>query len=121
MKNLAEGIRVVASQIDRLKEVPKSNELRVTISEFPRMMEEVVGFIEKWLENWSGAHSVVWDGLMIESLVVAKHILVAPHKDKAIELRKKLDAFARNFDRDLLIEIRTEQGLIFVTDIHRSI
>jgi len=121
MKNLAEGIRVVASQMDRLKEVPKSNELCVTISEFPRMMEEVVGFIEKWLENWSGVYSVARAGVTTESLMAAKHILVVPHKDKAVELRKKLDAFARNFDRDLLIEIRTEQGLIFVPNIHRSI
>jgi len=50
---------------------------------------------------------------MTELLVAAKHVLVAPHKDKAIELRKKLDVFAGNFDRDLLIEIRAEQGLIF--------
>ena len=62
--------------------------------------------------------SVARDGLTTESLVAAKHVLVVPHKDKAIELRKKLDTFARNFDRDLLIEIRAEQGLIFVFDIH---
>ena len=49
--------------------------------------------------------------------MAAKHVLVVPHKDKAIELRKKLDTFAGNFDRDLLIEIRAEQGLIFVPDI----
>ena len=49
--------------------------------------------------------------------MAAKHVLVVPHKDRAIELRKKLDTFARNFDRDLLIEIRAEQGLIFVPDI----
>jgi len=50
-------------------------------------------------------------------LVAAKHVLVVPHKDKAIELRRKLDTFAGNFDRDLLIEIRAEQGLILVPDI----
>jgi len=50
-------------------------------------------------------------------LVAAKHVLVVPHKDKANELRKKLDAFTGNFDRDLLIEIRAGQGLIFVPDI----
>jgi len=54
---------------------------------------------------------------MTESLVAAKHLLVAPHKDKAIELQKKLDAFAINFDRDLLIEVRAQQGIIFVPDI----
>ena len=121
MQDLAEGMSILAGQLDRLKEVPKSDQLRLTISEFPGMMEEVVDFIEKWLESWLGAYSVARAGVTTESLVAAKHILVVPHKDKAVELRKKLDAFARNFDRDLLIEIRTEQGLIFVTDIHRSI
>jgi len=59
MKSLAEGIRILASQLDRLKEVQKSSELRLTMSEFPRMMEEVVDFIEKWLESWSGVYSVM--------------------------------------------------------------
>jgi len=76
------------------------------------MMKEVMEFIEKWSESWSGAYSVLWNGLVTESLVAAKHILVVPHKDEAIGLLKKLDAFARNFDRDLLIEVRAEQGMI---------
>jgi len=59
MKSLAEGIRILASQLDRLKEVPKSSELHLTMSEFPRMMEEVVDFIEKWLESWPGVYSVM--------------------------------------------------------------
>ena len=50
-------------------------------------------------------------------VVAVKHVLVVPHKHKAIELQKKLDTFAGNFDRDLLIEIWAEQGLIFVPDI----
>jgi len=50
--------------------------------------------------------------LTTESLVAAKYLLAAPHKDKAIELRKKLDAFVGNFDRDILLEIRAEQGMI---------
>jgi len=58
MKKMAESIRILASQMDRLNKVPKSNELCVTIREFPRMMEEVVDFIEKWLRSWSGAYSV---------------------------------------------------------------
>jgi len=49
---------------------------------------------------------------MTESLAAARHTLAIAQRDKAIELRKKLDAFAGNFDRDLLIEIRAEQGLI---------
>ena len=49
---------------------------------------------------------------MTELSVAAKHLFVAAHKDKAIELRKKLDAFTETFDRDLLLEIRLEQGMI---------
>jgi len=117
MQDLAEGMSILAGQLDRLKETPKSDELCITINEFPAMMEEVVDFIEKWLESWSGVYSASCAGVMAELLVTAKHVLVVPHKDKAIELRKKLDTFAGNFDRDLLIEIRAEQGLIFVPDI----
>jgi len=118
MQALAEGMSILAGQLDRLKGVPKSEELRNTINEFPGMMKEVVDFINEWLKSWSGAYSVVWDGLTTESLVTAKHILVVPHKDEAIGLRKKLDVFAGHFDRDLLIEIRAEQGLVFVPDIY---
>ena len=117
MQDLVEGMRTLAGQLDKLKEVPKSDKLCATIDEFPGMMEEVVDFIEKWLESWSGVYSAVCDGVMTQLLVAAKHVLVVPHKDKAIELRRKLDTFAGNFDRDLLIEIRAEQGLIFVPDI----
>jgi len=56
MQNLAEGMHTLASQLDRLKEAPKSDRLHATINELPRMMEEVVNFIEKWLESWSGAY-----------------------------------------------------------------
>jgi len=117
MQDLGKGMGMLAGQLDELKVIPKPNKLRTTIDEFCRMMREVVDFVEKWLESWSGVSSIVWDILTTESLVTAKHILVVPHKDKAIELRKKLDVFAGNFDRDLLIEIRAEQGLIFVSDI----
>jgi len=54
MKDMAESIRSLASQLYRLKEFPKSDELRL----FPGTMEEVVNFIEKWLESWSGVCSV---------------------------------------------------------------
>ena len=88
MQDLAEGMRILAGQLDRLKEVPTSDELRVTIGEFPRMMEEVVNFIEQWLKSWSGAYLAAWNELTTKSLVAAKHILVLPHKDQAIELRE---------------------------------
>jgi len=112
MQDLAEGMRILAGQLDSFRGVQKSEELRNTINEFPGMMKEVVEFFEKWLESWSGAYSVLWNGLVTESLVAAKHILVVPHKDEAIGLLKKLDAFAGNFDRDILLEIRAEQGMI---------
>ena len=51
-------------------------------------------------------------------MVAAKHILVVPHKEKAIQLQKKLDTFAGNFDRDLLIEILAQRCLVFVSDIY---
>jgi len=44
---------MLASQLDRLKKVPTSEELLHTINEFPGMMEEVVDFIQEWLENWT--------------------------------------------------------------------
>jgi len=112
---MAESIRILAGQLARLKDIPKSKKLCITIGEFHGMMEEVLDLIEKWLKSWQSAYSVVWEGLTTELLVTAKHILVVAHMDKAIELRKKLDAFAGNFDRDLLIEIRAEQGLISVS------
>ena len=35
---------ILAGQLNRLKQVPKSGELGATIIKFPRMMEEVVDF-----------------------------------------------------------------------------
>ena len=103
---------ILAGQLNRLKQVPKSNELGVTINEFLGMMEEVVDFIQKWLENWTRTYQFIWDGFFTESVVPVKHILVAVQKGKAIELRDNLDAFADKFDRALLIEIFVEQGLV---------
>jgi len=107
MQDLGKGMGMLASQLDELKDIPKSNKLRTTISEFHRMMREVVNFIEKWLESWSGVYSVVWDILTTESLVTAKHILVLPHKDKAIELWRNMDEFGKRF----MVEARI--GLVF--------
>jgi len=59
MQDLAEGMSILADQLDRLKEVPKSDELRVIIGEFPGMMGEVVNFIEQWLKSWSGGYLAV--------------------------------------------------------------
>jgi len=59
MKNLAKSMGILAGQLNRLKHVPKSNELGATINEFPGMMEEVVDFIQKWLENWTRMYQFV--------------------------------------------------------------
>jgi len=53
MKSLAESIQILAGQLERLKKVPSSGELRQTINEFPRMMREAMDFIQEWLENWT--------------------------------------------------------------------
>lgn len=54
---------------------------------------------------------LMWDEFVSNSLLLVKYILVAARRSKAIELREKLDVFAKTFDRALLIEIRLEQGL----------
>jgi len=51
---------------------------------------------------------------MTDLLVAAKHILVLPHKDKAIELQKNVDEFRKRFVVDLMSEVRIGQGLAFV-------
>jgi len=51
---------------------------------------------------------------MTESLVAAKHILVLPHKDRAIELQRNLDGFRERFVLDLMIEVQLRQGLALV-------
>jgi len=59
MKNMADSIRILARQLDRLKDIPCSEELLVTMRELGKMMKEVVDFIQNWLKTWSGAYSVV--------------------------------------------------------------
>jgi len=53
MKSLAESIQILAGQLDRLKKVPSLGELRQIINELPKMMGEVMDFIQEWLENWT--------------------------------------------------------------------
>jgi len=52
-------------------------------------------------------------------LAQVKYIFVDSQKEKAIELKDKLDAFKDKFDRNLAIDIRAEQGLVFLPDINR--
>jgi len=53
MKSLAESIAVLASQLARVEKIPNSEELCHIIGELPGMMEEVMDFIQEWLENWT--------------------------------------------------------------------
>jgi len=45
MKKLATSMGILTGQLNRLKQVPKSNELGATIIKFPGIVEEVVDFI----------------------------------------------------------------------------
>ena len=47
-------------------------------------------------------------------MVLAKYILVAAQKDKAIELQDKIDTFAERFRTDVLLDIFVGQGLVSV-------
>jgi len=53
MKTLANSMRTLAGYLNRLEQVPKSDQLGATINEFLGMMGEVVDFIQEWLENWT--------------------------------------------------------------------
>ena len=46
-----------------------------------------------------------------------KYIFVKSQKEKATELKDKIDAFKDKIDRHLVIEILAKQGLVFVSDI----
>ena len=56
MHRLAEGMGTLAKQLYRLKQVPKSDQLRQAIREFLEIVEEVVDFIQKWLDSWLGTY-----------------------------------------------------------------
>jgi len=51
-----------------------------------------------------------------DSSVLVRYILVAAQKDRAIELRDKLDNFKDRFMVELTIDMRVEQGLVFRPD-----
>ena len=53
MITLANSMITLAGHLNRLEQVPKSDQLGATISEFLGMMGEVVDFIQEWLENWT--------------------------------------------------------------------
>ena len=109
-------MQVLAGQLDRLKKVPSSDELWQTINEFPGMMEEVMDFIQGWLEHWTRTYQIIPFAFILDSSVTVKYILVAAQKGRATELRDKLDSFRDKFMVDLAIETRVKQGLMLVPD-----
>ena len=52
----------------------------------------------------------MWDGLVPNPSALVKYILVAAQKEKATELRDKLDNFKDRFMVELTIDMRVEQG-----------
>jgi len=53
MKSLAQSIRTLAKQFDRLQKIADSDVLCQAIDEFSGIMKEVMGFVQEWLEKWT--------------------------------------------------------------------
>ena len=51
-----------------------------------------------------------------DSSILGQYILVAAQKDKAIEMRDKLDRFRDRFMGDLSVEMLVKLGLVFAPD-----
>ena len=67
MQRLTESMMVLAGQLNRFKGIPISDELSDTMREFPVLTEEVVNFIQKWLESCMCTYLFVWDGLVTDT------------------------------------------------------
>lgn len=59
----------------------------------------------------------MWDRFVTDSSAPGQYIFVAAQKDKAIELRNKIDNFKGRLMVELTIDIRVKQGLLFVSDL----
>jgi len=88
MKNLVESMIVLAGQLNRLKEVPQSDALHGTINEFPSMMEEVIIFIQTWLENWIGMCQFTQDVFFAECKVQSSTSLLSLKRTKQVDYRR---------------------------------
>jgi len=88
MKNLVESMIVLAGQLNRIKEVRQSDALRGTINEFPNVMEEVINFIQTWLENWTGMCQFTRDVLFTECNVQSSTSLLSLKKTKQVDYRR---------------------------------
>ena len=60
---------------------------------------------------------IMWDRFFPHSSVPGQYIFVAAEKDKAVELRSKLDNFKSRLMVELMIDIQVNQGLVFVSPL----
>ena len=67
MQSLADSMRVLVGQLNRFKGIPISDELSRTMREFPVLMEEVVNFIQRWLESCMCTYRFIWDVFMTDT------------------------------------------------------
>jgi len=88
MKGLVGSMIVLAGQLNRLKEVPQSDALRDTIKIFPSMMEEVMNFIQTWLENWTGMCQFAQDVFFTEFNVQSSTSLLSLKRTKRVDYRR---------------------------------
>ena len=56
---------MLENQLNRANKITNSEELCHTINEFPGIMEEVMDFIQEWLENWSYTYEFMCDGFTL--------------------------------------------------------
>ena len=113
MKNLAKSTQVLAGQLDRLEEVPISDQLHSTMREFPNMMEDLVcNLTDLWLVSATMAKNV--------ETAIDKELrdLVSTLRDHRLRHHEPCMAGTRpgilqEFDRSLIIDIRVP---VFVPD-----
>jgi len=59
---------------------------------------------------------LMWDRFITDSSVLGHYIFVAAEKNKAVELQNKIDNFKDRLMRELMIDMRFKQGLVFVSE-----
>jgi len=59
---------------------------------------------------------LVWDRFITDSSALDQYIFVAAEKDKAVGLQNKVDNFKDRLMRELMIDMRFKQGLVFVSE-----
>ena len=89
MQSLAGSMMHLADQLDKLKDVPNSKEMHHTISEFPRMMEEVVDFIHNWLESWLGVYPSAGDVISTDLSVQPSMSLLSLRRTELLSYERR--------------------------------